>query len=89
MRPKVYISGPLTSSGNVLENIETAMETTRQLIAAGFAPYLPATSTKVLDTLGIDTSARQPAWERAEVSPGTELGPAVPLFSKVELPAEA
>ncbi len=57
-------------------------------LAAGFAPYLPATSTRVLDTIGVDTSARQPAWGRAEVTHGTELGPAVPLFSKVEPPAE-
>ncbi len=41
MRPKVYISGPLTSSGNVLENIDRAMEATRQLIGLGFAPFCP------------------------------------------------
>ena len=41
MRPKVYVSGPLTSSGNVLENIEVAMAATRQLIAAGFALFCP------------------------------------------------
>lgn len=41
MRPRIYISGPLTSSGNVLENLERAMEATRQLIAAGFAPFCP------------------------------------------------
>jgi methionyl-tRNA synthetase len=54
-------------------------------LAAGFAPYLPATSTKVLETLGLDTSARQPAWERAVVQTGAALGPAVPLYAKVEL----
>ncbi len=68
----------------------TTLHTALQAIsglAAGFAPYLPATSVKVLDTIGVDTSARQPAWVRQEVPPGTKLGPAVPLFSKVELPA--
>ena len=57
-------------------------------LAAGFAPYLPATSAKVLATIGVDSSARQPAWERVAVVPGTALGPAVPLFSKVEPPVE-
>ncbi len=57
-------------------------------LAAGFAPYLPVTSVRVLDTLGIDTTARQPAWGRAPVPAGTELGPAVPLFAKVELPED-
>ncbi len=57
-------------------------------LAAGFAPYLPATSTKVLATLGLDGSARQPAWKRAEVRPGSVLGPAEPLYAKVELPED-
>ncbi|MDX2344191.1 MAG: methionine--tRNA ligase [Acidimicrobiia bacterium] len=57
-------------------------------LAAGFAPFLPVTSISVMDTLGLDTSARQPRWVRPEVAPGTTLGPAVPLFSKVELPAD-
>jgi methionyl-tRNA synthetase len=58
-------------------------------LAAGFAPYLPATSVRVLDTLGLDTSARQPAWGRAPVAAGTALGAAIPLFAKVELPKDA
>jgi methionyl-tRNA synthetase len=58
-------------------------------LAAGFAPYLPATSAAVLETIGGDTTVRQPRWERREVTPGTTLGPAVPLFAKVELPPEA
>jgi len=41
MRPRVYISGPLTSSGNVLENIDRAVSTARALIEAGFAPFTP------------------------------------------------
>ncbi|MCP4308462.1 MAG: methionine--tRNA ligase [bacterium] len=57
-------------------------------LAAAFAPFLPATSATVLTTLGLDVSARQPAWGRQEVATGTTLGPAVPLFSKVELPAD-
>ncbi len=57
-------------------------------LAAGFAPYMPATSVRVLDTVGVDTSSRQPPWRRQEVVAGTTLGPAVPLFSKVELPLD-
>jgi len=55
-------------------------------LAAGFAPYLPVTSRRVLETLGLDVSGRQPAWERRVVAAGTALGEAEPLFAKVELP---
>jgi hypothetical protein len=41
MRQCVYISGPLTSSGNVLENMQRAIHAARALIAAGFAPFCP------------------------------------------------
>lgn len=41
MRKRIYISGPLTSSGNVLENIERAMNAARMLIDNGFAPFCP------------------------------------------------
>lgn len=43
-RPKIYISGPLTSSGDREENILTANEWHRQLIADGFAPLNPMLS---------------------------------------------
>ena len=41
MRKRIYISGPLTSSGNVRENIERAIVAARALVAAGFAPLCP------------------------------------------------
>ena len=41
MRQRIYISGPLTSSGNVLDNLAHAMDAARALIAAGFAPFCP------------------------------------------------
>jgi hypothetical protein len=41
MRRRIYISGPLTSSGNVMENLERAMHAARALIDAGFAPFCP------------------------------------------------
>ena len=53
-------------------------------LAAGFAPYLPLTSRRVLQTLGVDGGGRQPPWGRAEVRSGTEIGPAEPLFAKVD-----
>ena len=40
-RPRIYLSGPLTSSGNVLENIDAAMKAARRLIDAGFSPLTP------------------------------------------------
>jgi len=35
------VAGPLTSSGNVLENLDAAILATRALIDAGFAPFCP------------------------------------------------
>jgi hypothetical protein len=40
-RRRVYISGPLFSSGDVEQNVATAMELTLDLIAAGYAPLCP------------------------------------------------
>ncbi|NNF68205.1 MAG: methionine--tRNA ligase [Acidimicrobiia bacterium] len=49
-------------------------------VNSALAPYLPFTSGSVRDMLGVsDTS-----WGRPQVSPGTALGEAVPLFQKVE-----
>jgi methionyl-tRNA synthetase len=76
-----------TDMGRTGTTLNTALQAIAGL-AAGFAPFLPATSATVLATLGLDVSARQPAWGRQEVVAGTKLGPAVPLFSKVELPAD-
>ena len=75
-----------------MDRTGTTLHTALQAIsglAAGFAPYLPRTSAVVLETLGVDTSARQPAWARANVAAGSVLGPAVPLYSKAELPDDA
>jgi len=74
-----------------MDRTGTTLHTALQAIAglaAGFAPFLPATSQRVRETLGLDVSVRQPAWQRAAVPEGTVLGPAVPLFSKVDLPAD-
>jgi methionyl-tRNA synthetase len=83
---------PWKTAKSDLERTGTILNLALQAIsglAAGFAPYLPATSVKVLETLGLDTAGRQPVWVRREVLAGTELGPAVPLFAKVDLPEHA
>lgn len=40
-RPRVYVAGPLSSSGSRLANVEIAMEAGRKLITAGLAPLIP------------------------------------------------
>jgi len=40
-RPRIYVAGPLTSSGNVNENLDAAIRAARRLIAEGFAPFCP------------------------------------------------
>jgi methionyl-tRNA synthetase len=57
-------------------------------IAVALAPYLPVTSAAVLETIGLPVTGRAPAWGRPAVSAGTELAPAEPLFTKVELAAK-
>ncbi len=51
-------------------------------IAVALAPYLPFTSPRVLEMLGIP---QEPHWHPPVVPAGTKLGPAVPLFAKVDL----
>ena len=76
-----------TDMGRTGTTLHTAIQAISGL-AAGFAPFLPKTSVRVLGTLGFDTSVRQPAWGRQEVAVGTKLGPVAPLFAKVELPED-
>jgi methionyl-tRNA synthetase len=57
-------------------------------IAIALSPYLPATSATVLASIGVPVTGRAPEWARPKVSVGAELGPAVPLFSKVDPAAE-
>ncbi len=51
-------------------------------IAVALAPYLPFTSPQVLEMLGVPPG---PHWHPPVVPAGTKLGPAVPLFAKVDL----
>lgn len=41
MRTRVYVSGPLTSSGVPTENVQRAVDIGRELIAMGYAPLIP------------------------------------------------
>ncbi len=82
---------PWKTAKTDLDRTGTTLHTALQAVsglAAGFAAFLPQTSVRVLETLGFGDTGRQPRWERAEVPEGTKLGPAVPLFSKVELPTD-
>lgn len=40
-KPRVYIAGPITSSGNLTENVRTGILTMRQLYDLGFVPFCP------------------------------------------------
>lgn len=50
-------------------------------IAVALSPYLPFTSPRVLEALGV---TRNQHWHRPVVAAGTVLGPAEPLFAKVD-----
>ncbi|MDX1658890.1 MAG: class I tRNA ligase family protein, partial [Nitriliruptorales bacterium] len=55
-------------------------------IAIAFAPYTPNSSDTILGLLGHEGGAQAHGWQRREVTPGTELGEAQPLFQKIDLP---
>lgn len=40
-RTRVYIAGPITSSGDLLHNIRRALDAGSALLARGYAPYIP------------------------------------------------
>lgn len=41
MRPKIYIAGPLTSSGRLTQNVNQAAIAANALMDRGFAVYVP------------------------------------------------
>jgi methionyl-tRNA synthetase len=53
--------------------------------AVALSPYLPGTSRRVLEAIGIDVGPDGPTWNAPEVRAGTTLGELGPLFAKVEL----
>ncbi len=56
-------------------------------VAVTLAPWLPITSSKVLATLGVPVEGRAPRWEAPSLQPGTTIGPAEPLFAKLDAEA--
>ena len=54
-------------------------------LAVALAPYLPFTSRRVLETLGLEVPAAGPRWDWTKVEAGTQLGEPAPLYTKVEL----
>lgn len=87
-----YLSdqAPWKTAATDLERTGTVLNVTLRGIAAVavmLAPYLPVTSGTVLDTLGVEVTGRAPRWAFPDVAAGTTLGPAVPLFAKVDLEA--
>ncbi|MEA2057399.1 MAG: class I tRNA ligase family protein, partial [Actinomycetota bacterium] len=53
-------------------------------LAAALAPYLPFTSRKVLEGLGIDVPEAGPRWGRGVIEAGALIAEPEPLFTRVE-----
>jgi methionyl-tRNA synthetase len=53
-------------------------------LAVAFAPYLPFSSERLAQWLGLDTPFDGGGWSRREVPAGRRLGAASPLFAKLE-----
>lgn len=88
-----YLSdqAPWTTSKTDMERTGTTLWVALQMIAAtavAMFPYMPGTSSKVLDALGSPVDGRAPEWAAPEVIAGSRLGELGPLFAKVELDPE-
>lgn len=73
------------------ERTGTTLWVAYQLIAAiavALAPYLPGTSRRVLEAVGVDVPERAPRWEAPHVQQGARVADLGPLFVKVELDPE-
>ena len=88
----VYLNdlAPWTTSATDMERTGTTLWVALQMIASNavaLSPYLPETSRRVLQALGIEVKGRAPVWEAPVVPGGTKLGELGPLYAKVELEA--
>lgn len=41
LRPRIYVTGPLTEASNPWQHVRTAAELARQLMLCGYAPFVP------------------------------------------------
>jgi methionyl-tRNA synthetase len=57
-------------------------------INVGLAPYLPFSSQRVHETLGLAGAVTAAGWARPRIDAGTVLGEAKPLFAKIEAGAD-
>ncbi len=53
-------------------------------VAVALYPYLPFTTVKLLETLGVEVGAQGPAWKRPTVAAGTAVEDLGPLYAKME-----
>ena len=78
---------PWKTAADDLERTGTTLNVALNAVAGiGVAlyPYLPFTTTALLDALGAPRGEQGPSWERPEVGAGTELGELPPLYAKME-----
>ena len=81
---------PWKSAKTDLDRTGEVLNTTLHAIAqvaVMLSPWLPVTSPDVLATLGVPVTGRAPRWEAPSLQAGTRIGPAEPLFAKVEVEA--
>jgi methionyl-tRNA synthetase len=88
----IYLNevAPWTTAKTDMDRTGTTLWVALQMIAANAValfPYLPGTSSEVLEALGSPVDGRAPRWKAPEVVAGSTLGELAPLFAKVELEA--
>lgn len=79
---------PWTTSKTDMERTGTTLWVALQMIAGNavaLSPYLPETSLRVLEALGVEVMGRAPVWEAPGIRASTMLGELGPLYAKVEL----
>jgi len=82
---------PWTTAKTDMDRTGTTLWVALQMIAAcavTLFPYMPGTSSQVLEALGSPVDGRAPEWAAPEVAAHSPLGEIGPLFAKVELENE-
>jgi methionyl-tRNA synthetase len=82
---------PWRTAKTDLARTGTTLNVALQAIAGltvAFAPFTPFSSATIHGWLGLGGTLEEGGWRRPEVPAGTQLGDAVPLFARVELPVD-
>jgi methionyl-tRNA synthetase len=85
----VYLNerAPWKTASDDLERTGTTLNVALNAIAGlavALYPYVPFTTTELLEAIGVQLGDSGPAWERPQIAAGTKLADLGPLYAKME-----